>query len=148
MWKHGLLAGMAALVIVSANGDDKKPAAEEPPSTIELQPSPKPFDTGFTPIEIEWDTGPAKTARGTVRGLEVTAGQRPDHIHIYIGRKDSSCSVTIQPKKPGSEPVRVTTSEHRLQTALETAAGKGIEVEVSYIEGRAGNRLTKVRWLD
>jgi hypothetical protein len=51
-------------------------------------------------------------------------------------------------KQPGSESIQISTTSYRLQSALESAAVRGVKVEVAYIVKGVEKVLTRVRILD
>lgn len=79
----------------------------------------------------------ASTYQGTVNGIDV----------IATPGQEVRCLAFIN-KQPDSDYIQVTTSEHRLQTALESASGRSVEVKVSFSEKGNEKRLTRVRVLD
>jgi len=86
-----------------------------------------------------------KVYRGTVSGIEVTAAASPD---IFPSRGTDRCTAIINPKQPVPAPLLVVATEHRLQTVLESASARGVEVEVMYMEKNGENVLWRVSILD
>jgi len=87
---------------------------------------------------------------GFVNGIDV--GGTPWHFSgssepKFIGL--IKCWAFISRDKPGGKPeIHVVTTEPRLQTALELAAAKGVQVIVDYYEVKGENRISRVRLLD
>ena len=75
--------------------------------------------------------------QGNVSGIDVQA----------IPGQSVRSQTFISDSSRGKE-IQVTSFEHELQTALEHAAARGVPVEVTFIEERGLNRLTRVRVLD
>ena len=74
---------------------------------------------------------------GYVDGIDVIATQAPIRCLAFVN------------KKPGSaDYIQVETGEHRLQTALELASSKNVEVEVTYDNIGGANVVRRVRLLD
>ena len=74
---------------------------------------------------------------GTVSGIDVIATKgKPVRCLAFIS------------KKGGSDYVQVVTKLHQLQTALELASSKAVEVEVAFDEKGGQRILRRVRLLD
>jgi len=58
------------------------------------------------------------------------------------------CLAFITRQPGGTDSIQVETEAHALQTALELACSKGVEVEVDYDETGGPNVLRRVRLLD
>jgi hypothetical protein len=148
MSKCYLSSGLALVLTVAVWADEPKQPATIPNLpiiTMDFGPLPDfknllPPDIGKTPAMALH-----KVLRGTVNGIEVTAAA-PQLFGggLAAGR----CSAFINPKQAGAEPIRVVTSEHRLQTVFESASARGVEVEVMYVEQNGENWLTLLRILD
>lgn len=80
-----------------------------------------------------------ETYEGYVDGIDVIANQGQPVLCLAFINKEN---------QPGSEYIQVTTTEGRLQSALETASIKRVRVEVSYSEDNGQKKLNRVRLLD
>jgi hypothetical protein len=141
-WSLLVLAGAVLCFVAVALAQEKKqPAGPEGP-LLETKTGAR-FDV-VLPVEAGISS-PFHRFRGVVNGIDVMAAAP----NIYnSGLLAEYCSAYVNSKQPGAGTIQVVTSEHRLQTVLESAAARGVEVEVTYFVRNDKNVLTRVRMLD
>jgi hypothetical protein len=110
--------------------------AQAPTRVIELKEISPPFVT----TEFISSEEPA-TYRGTVTGIEVSVTTP----YVLPGTSLVRCIAQINQK---GDSIKVVAIEPRLQSVLESAWARGVEVEVTYVDTLHEKRLSRVQILD